>query len=180
MLKVLSISLISGFLSLFNLRASAEEKSLYDISARSLDGEVVPFSSFAGKVLLIVNTASKCGLAFQMNGLQELYETYRDKGFEVLGFPSNDFFQEPKEGRELEEACQIVDFTMFEKIHVNGQNRHPVYRFLIKNSKSSWMPIRWNFEKFLVDRNGNVVDRFAPTTKPMSAKIRRAITKVLN
>jgi glutathione peroxidase len=123
-------------------------------------------------VLLIVNTASKCGFTPQYAGLEKLHEKYKDKGLAVLGFPCNQFgAQEPGNETEIQQFCQTsydVKFPMFAKIDVNGANTHPVYRVLKKAAKGvlGTEGIKWNFTKFLVDRNGKVVDRYAPTTKP--------------
>ena len=146
--------------------------SVYDFSAPLLDGQVTSLARFEGKVLLIVNTASKCGFTPQYAGLEELYRTYKDRGLEVLGFPCNQFgSQEPGSAEEIGEFCERnygVSFPMFEKIDVNGDAAHPLYRFL-KQSKPGLFGserIKWNFTKFLVDRTGRVVDRFGPSTKP--------------
>lgn len=146
--------------------------SVYDFSATSLDGASVDLSQYEGKVLLIVNVASKCGFTPQYDGLQKLYEEYKDRGLVVLGFPCNQFGrQEPGNADEIKEFCSLtfnVDFPMFEKIDVNGSDAHPLYRFL-KSEKPGILgseAVKWNFTKFLVDRNGQVVKRFAPNDKP--------------
>jgi glutathione peroxidase len=146
--------------------------TIYDFTANSLDGKPVALREFAGKVLLVVNTASKCGFTPQYEGLEALYRKYRDRGLEVLGFPCNQFAaQEPGTAAEIGAFCQKnygVTFPMFEKIEVNGPAAHPLYQWLKSNAKGllGSEAIKWNFTKFLVDRNGEVVDRFAPTTKP--------------
>ena len=137
---------------------------------------------YKGKVLLIVNTASKCGLTPQLKELEEIYKDYKDKGFEILGFPCNQFAnQDPASNKEISEFCLRnygVSFTMFEKIDVNGENAHPIYKFLKSNAKGILgSEIKWNFTKFLMDKEGNVVDRFAPTTNPK--KIRKDVEKLL-
>lgn len=140
---------------------------LYDIEVPKIDGSTYPLSQYKGDVLLIVNTASECGLTPQFEGLQKLYDTYRDKGFTILGFPSNQFGkQEPGSGKEAPTNCQLnygVTFPMHEKIEVNGDNAHPLYNYL-KSQKSGIFgdKIKWNFTKFLVDRDGQVVKRFSP------------------
>ncbi|MFZ0744464.1 MAG: glutathione peroxidase [Terracidiphilus sp.] len=146
---------------------------LYAFSAPLLGGRAVSLEEFKGQVLLIVNTASKCGFTPQYAGLEELYRTYKDRGFAVLGFPCNQFGrQEPGTASEIGTFCQCsygVSFPMFEKIEVNGSNAHPLYRFL-KDGKPGIFGtkrIKWNFTKFLVDHAGNVVDRFAPRTEPV-------------
>lgn len=144
----------------------------YDFDAKSLEGAAVRLQEFAGKALLIVNTASKCGFTPQYTGLEDLYARYRDRGLVVLGFPCNQFReQEPGSAAQISAFCQKnygVSFPMFEKIDVNGAAAHPLYRWLkdsapgLLGSKS----IKWNFTKFLVDRNGQVKARYAPLTKP--------------
>ena len=150
--------------------------NVYDFTASSLDGKPVSLRDYSGKVLLIVNTASKCGFTPQYEGLEALYQKYRDRGLEVLGFPCNQFgAQEPGSAEEIGSFCHKnygVSFPMFEKIDVNGDGAHPLYRWLKSSAKGllGSEGIKWNFTKFLVDRNGNVIDRFAPTTKPEDLK----------
>ncbi len=156
--------------------------SLYDFSATLNSGEIKNLSDYRGEVLLVVNTASQCGFTPQYTGLQELYSRYRDQGFEVLGFPCDQFgHQEPGTNEEIQSFCELnygVTFPLFAKIEVNGENTHPVFNFL-KTEQSGILgdSIKWNFTKFLVDRQGNVVDRFAPQTTP--EKIAPAIEKLL-
>lgn len=157
--------------------------SVYDFSAKTLDGKTVSLSDFKGSAMLIVNTASKCGFTPQYAGLESLYEKLREKGLTILGFPCNQFGQqEPGNEQEIGAFCQTnygVSFPMFAKIDVNGPNAHPLYEFLkgeqpgVLGTKN----IKWNFTKFLVDRNGKVVDRFAPMTKP--EEIEKSIATVL-
>ena len=146
--------------------------SVYDYEAQSLDGKPVRLADYTGKVLLIVNTASECGFTPQFEGLEKIFEQYRDRGLVVLGFPCNQFgAQEPGSAQEIGAFCQKnygVSFPMFEKIDVNGDAAHPLYRWL-KQSKRGLLGserIKWNFTKFLVDRSGNVKSRYAPVTKP--------------
>lgn len=149
--------------------------SLYTINVKKTNGEEIKLSEYKDTVLLIVNTASKCGLTPQFDGLQKLYEEYKDKKFTVLGFPCDQFAkQEFNDISETESFCKInygVSFPIFSKINVNGEHAHPLF-VLLKNRKSGILgsKIKWNFTKFLVDRNGNVVKRFAPTTKPETIK----------
>ncbi|HEY5238856.1 MAG TPA: glutathione peroxidase [Rhizomicrobium sp.] len=145
---------------------------VYDFTAKSLGGEDVPLANFKGDVLLIVNTASKCGFTPQYEGLEELYRKLHPSGFSVLGFPCNQFgAQEPGNENQIGEFCTLnygVSFPMFAKIEVNGDSAHPLYKFL-KHEKPGVLGlegIKWNFTKFLVDRAGHVVERFAPTAKP--------------
>lgn len=156
--------------------------SFYDLSAKDINGQEVEMKNLKGKVLLIVNTASKCGLTPQLTELEEIYKEYKDKGFEVLGFPCNQFAnQDPASNKEISNFCLInygVTFKMFEKIDVNGEKAHPIYKFLKSNAKGILTnDIKWNFTKFLIDKNGNVVERFSPTTKP--SKIKNDIEKLL-
>jgi glutathione peroxidase len=144
---------------------------IFDFTAQSLAGEDVPLKNFEGRVLLIVNTASACGFTPQYKGLEVLQQTYGPRGFSVLGFPCNQFGkQEPGDAKQIEQFCSTnysVTFPMFAKIEVNGDNAHPLYRYL-KREKSGLLgaSIKWNFTKFLVDRAGKVVGRYAPTAKP--------------
>jgi len=146
-----------------------------DFSANALSGEPVALKQFEGKVLLIVNTASACGFTPQYAGLEKLQQDFAPRGFSVLGFPCNQFgAQEPGDSRQIESFCEAnyhVTFPLFEKIDVNGANAHPLYNYL-KSEKSGLLGagIKWNFTKFLVDRSGKVVERFAPTTKPESLR----------
>jgi glutathione peroxidase len=149
--------------------------SIYDFTARSLAGEDVSLKRFEGKVLLIVNTASACGFTPQYRGLEALQQAYGARGFSVLGFPCNQFGrQEPGSAGDIEQFCAknySVSFPMFDKIEVNGDHAHPLYRHL-RNEKSGLLgsAIKWNFTKFLIDRSGKVVARHAPTTTPEALK----------
>ncbi|TKW79090.1 MAG: glutathione peroxidase [Bradyrhizobium icense] len=144
---------------------------IYDFSADSLAGEPVPMKRFEGQVLLIVNTASACGFTPQYKGLQDLHQTLSPRGLAVLGFPCNQFGgQEPGNAQQIEQFCETnysVTFPMFAKIDVNGSQAHPLYEYL-KREKSGLLgsSIKWNFTKFLVDRAGKVVGRYAPTVRP--------------
>ncbi|HEV3104685.1 MAG TPA: glutathione peroxidase [Trinickia sp.] len=146
--------------------------SVYTFSARTLGGETLELDRYRDKVLLIVNTASECGFTPQYAGLQQLYERYAARGFEVLGFPCNQFGQqEPGDAAQIGSFCEKnfgVTFPMFEKIDVNGANAHPLYRHLTgeKPGLLGTEAIKWNFTKFLIDRKGEVVKRYAPVTKP--------------
>ena len=148
------------------------KNALYECKAKDITGSEISLGDYAGKVLLIVNTASKCGFTPQYAGLEKLHEKYKGKGLAVLGFPCNQFgAQEPGNETEIQKFCQLnydVKFPMFAKVDVNGANTHPVYRVLKSAAKGvlGTEGIKWNFTKFLVDRNGKVVDRYAPTTKP--------------
>ena len=148
---------------------------VYDFTATSLDGENIPLTRFEGQVLLIVNTASKCGFTPQYKGLEALHRELSPRGFAVLGFPCNQFgAQEPGDARQIAEFCEReyeVSFPMFAKIDVNGSSAHPLYKYL-KGAKSGLLgsSIKWNFTKFLVDRSGTVVARHAPTAAPQGLK----------
>lgn len=147
------------------------DSSFYQFEAKSIDGRTVSMSEYRGKTVLVVNTASKCGFTPQYEGLEELYQKYKDKGLVILGFPCNQFGnQEPGDEKSIGEGCVInygVTFPMFSKIEVNGSGAHPIYTYLKKK-----LPgfiggrVKWNFTKFLIDANGLPVKRFAPITKP--------------
>ena len=155
---------------------------LYDLSAKLPGGGEQPLVDYKGKVLLIVNTASKCGFTPQYEGLEELYRDYKDRGFEVLGFPCNQFgAQEPGNAEEIANFCSLtydVTFPLMAKIDVNGSNADPIFKHL-KDEQTGLLGsgIKWNFTKFLVDRNGKVVSRHAPTTKP--EQLRKEIEELL-
>jgi len=155
---------------------------LYDITVKDMMKEDVSLSKYKGKVLLIVNTATGCGFTPQYTGLQTLYDKYKDRGFEILDFPCNQFgHQAPGSNDEIHEFCVgrfAVSFPQFDKIDVNGKNESPLYTYL-KSQQSGFMgsKIKWNFTKFLVDREGNVVERFSPKDEP--EKIDAYIEKLL-
>ncbi|MFK3939876.1 glutathione peroxidase [Alkalihalobacillus sp. NPDC078783] len=156
--------------------------SVYDYTVKSSKGEEIPLSKYEGKALLIVNTATKCGFAPQFDGLEKLHQEYADQGFEVLGFPCNQFMnQEPVEDDEMENVCKVnfgVSFPLFAKVDVNGSDAHPLYQYLKKEKKGTiGSEVKWNFTKFLVNQHGEVIERFAPTTKP--EKIEPEIKKLL-
>lgn len=148
------------------------QESIYDFEVNDLEGRVRKLIDYKGSALLVVNTASKCGFTPQYEGLEKLYKSYQPKGFEVLGFPCNQFgSQEPGSEQEIKNFCSInynVTFPMFAKVEVNGTNAHPLYKFLKKNSKGILGTefIKWNFTKFLIGKNGEVLKRYAPTDTP--------------
>lgn len=150
--------------------------SVYDFEVKTMNNEKQPLRNFEGKVLLIVNTASKCGFTPQFKELQALYQEYEDKGFAVLGFPSNQFMnQDPGTNEEIQSFCELnfgVTFPMFAKIDVNGKNADPLYQYLTSEAPGAlgMKAIKWNFTKFLIDRKGNVVERYAPNTNPIEIK----------
>ncbi|MGB9702086.1 MAG: glutathione peroxidase [Candidatus Kapaibacteriota bacterium] len=151
-----------------------EQKSIYDFTVKSIDGKDVKMSDYKGKVLLIVNVASKCGFTPQYKGLEELYRKYQKDGLVVMGFPCNQFAgQEPGSNEEIKAFCKTnydVTFPMFDKIDVNGDNTAPLYQYLKEQAPGilSTKDIKWNFTKFLIDKNGKVIERFAPATTPES------------
>jgi glutathione peroxidase len=150
--------------------------SFYDLSFNDTAGNTVPMQQFQGKVLLLVNTATKCGLAPQFVDLEKLHQEYKDKGLIVIGFPCNQFAgQEPETNETVVNVCQInygVSFLLSEKIDVNGENTHPVFAYLKEHSQSGLLGdyIKWNFTKFLVSSDGLTIKRYAPTTSPMDIK----------
>ena len=156
---------------------------LYNITVKTNSLLNRELSEYRGKVLLIVNTASRCGFTPQYNALQALYAKYRDKGFEVLAFPCNQFMrQEPGTNKEIEEFCTVnfsINFPIFDKVDVKGESIHPLYAWLTSQKKGAFgsAKIKWNFTKFLVDRKGNVIKRYAPYTKP--EKIEKEIIRLL-
>ncbi|MBO2944648.1 glutathione peroxidase [Paenibacillus sp. F411] len=157
--------------------------SIYQYEVKSITGETQALEAYKGKVLLIVNTATKCGFAPQFDGLEQLHQNYKDQGLAVLGFPSSQFMnQELEKDADIAEACRInhgVTFPLFSKIDVNGDSAHPLYKYLAGEAPGALgtKAIKWNFTKFLVDRNGKVVSRFAPTDTP--EKIKSHIEKLL-
>lgn len=156
------------------LNAKEQNMSIYDFNVRDIDSKEISMSKYKGKVLLIVNVASECGFTPQYEGLEKLYQTYKEQDFMVLGFPSNQFAsQEPTSDENIKFFCletYDVHFDMFSKIDVNGENAAPLYKFLKKEQGGFlWIDsIKWNFTKFLVDSDGKIIDRYAPSTKPES------------
>lgn len=167
-----TISIINLSAQKTNAMNNNKESEFYSLKANSLNGKEIDFSDYKGKVVLIVNTASKCGFTPQYEGLQKLHEQYSDKGLVILGFPCNQFGQQEPGGINEIKVCLLnygVDFQMFEKIEVNGDNTHPVFVYLKKNLTGTLgSNLKWNFTKFLIDKNGKPYKRFAPTTKPDS------------
>lgn len=157
--------------------------SVYDFSARAIDGTDVPLERWRGQALLIVNTASQCGFTPQYEGLEALHRAFAARPFEVLGFPCNQFgAQEPGRASEIAAFCSLtydVDFPLFDKVEVNGPNRHPLYAWLTEQKRGflGSKAIKWNFTKFLIDREGQVVARYAPQTEPKA--IQADIEKLL-
>ena len=162
----------------------AEEKSIYEFDLETIQGEETTLESYKGNVLLIVNTASECGFTPQYKELQELYETYNEDGFYVLGFPANNFGgQEPGSDDEILEFCEInygVNFPLFSKVSVKGEDIHPLFEMLTNTENKDFTgEINWNFEKFVISRNGNLVRRFKSNDKPMGSEITSTIEDLL-
>ncbi len=160
-------------------------KSVHNFKVHDLSGKEVQLNMYKGKVLLIVNTASECGFTPQYEDLEAVYQLYKNKGFEVLAFPSNDFGgQEPLNGNEIQQFCSVkfhTTFPIFDKIHVKGKNANPLYSFLSNKSQNGNVNIapKWNFQKYLIDKNGHVIDYYLSTTSPTSAKVKKAIEALL-
>ena len=157
--------------------------SIYNFEVKTMINELLPLRNFEGKVLLIVNTASKCGFTPQFKELQALYQEFKEEGFSVLGFPSNQFLnQDPGTNEEIQSFCELnfgVTFPMFAKIDVNGKDADPLYQFLTAEAPGAlgMKAIKWNFTKFLIDREGNVIARYSPNTNPKD--IKKDIEKLL-
>jgi glutathione peroxidase len=170
MLTAITLSLLAG------------NPMVYDFSVKSIDGKDVPLSTYKGKALLIVNTASECGFTPQYEGLEKLYQAYKAKGFEVLAFPSNDFGgQEPGSAEEIKTFCTLkykTTFPLFAKVAVKGPNADPIYRFLQDLPKNGG-DVKWNFSKFLVDSKGEVVAHFASDVEPGSDTLKKALESAL-
>ncbi len=160
-------------------------KNIHDFSVKTITGEEKSLSDYNGKVLLIVNTASKCGLTPQLREMQELYETFKGQAFEILAFPSNNFAgQEPLEGKAIQEFCSLeyrTTFPLFDKIDVIGLNRDPLYSFLSSKKENGKVNIspKWNFQKYLVNKKGEVIDYFLPITSPTSSSVIKKIEKLI-
>ncbi|SIQ44909.1 glutathione peroxidase [Peribacillus simplex] len=147
--------------------------SIYEFEVNKINGETISLDEYRGKVMIIVNTASKCGFSPQYDDLQSLYVQYKEDGVVVLGFPCNQFLnQEPGDDLEIDSYCKLnhgITFPMFAKVNVNGKEAHPLFSYLTENAPGVMgsKSIKWNFTKFLIDRNGNIVSRYAPKTKPL-------------
>lgn len=171
--KLLFITILIAFITLNHASSMAADKSaknsIYDFKLKDIDGKTVDFSKYKGKVLLIVNVASKCGFTRQYSGLQELYLRYKSKGFEILAFPCNQFGgQEPGTNEEIKSFCTNkydVSFPLFDKIDVNGDNQSPLYKFL-KANQDVKDDVKWNFTKFLISKDGKTIKRYEPQTTP--------------
>ncbi len=158
--------------------------NIFDLVVKDIDGKDVKLSDYKGKVLLIVNVASKCGYTPQYEGLQKIYEEYKEKGFEILAFPCNDFKgQEPGTNEEIKEFCTSnygVSFKLFDKVKVLGSDREPLYERLINSESVEKGDVKWNFEKFLISKDGEIVGRFRSKVKPESEELTSEIEKYLS
>jgi glutathione peroxidase len=174
-----------SFLLLGALLAVASEKSVYDYTLNSIDGQPAPFAAFKGKVLMLVNVASRCGYTPQYSALESVYEKYKDKGLVIVGVPANNFgAQEPGTNEEIKTFCTRkynVQFPMMSKVSVKGADTTPLYQYLTdaKLNPKTGGEIKWNFTKFLVDRQGNIVARFEPEVTPDSPQVTSAIESAL-
>ena len=157
--------------------------SFYDVAVKKIDGTSMSLAAYKGKVVLVVNTASRCGFTPQYEGLESLYKKYRDRGLEILAFPCNQFaHQEPGDEKEIASFCKLTydtTFPLFAKVDVKGKNIHPLFAFLTARLRGLFFTkqVKWNFTKFLVDRDGNPVSRFSPSTKP--EKLEKDIERLL-
>ncbi len=179
----LSILIVGAGLVAGTANATSEPAAL-GFTMNRIDGTPEALDRYHGQVVMLVNVASRCGFTPQYDGLEQLYERYRDRGFVVLGFPSNDFAgQEPGTNAEIAEFCRAtwsVKFPMFEKIHVRGAQQHPLYTYLTTQTQTAVRgEIEWNFQKFLIDRHGQVVERITPRTDPLSATVVERIETLL-
>lgn len=165
--------------------ATSEIPNIYSFTVQNIEGEPVELSQYAGKVLLIVNTASECGFTPQYKELEQLYNLYKKQGFEILAFPSNDFGkQEPMDRQNIKNFCDLhfrITFPLFDKVKVTGHRAIPLFQFLSSKSMNGRvnMSPKWNFQKYLVNRQGEVIDYFFPFTRPISGSIRGAIERLL-
>ncbi|WP_304622104.1 glutathione peroxidase [Rhodohalobacter sulfatireducens] len=178
-----TILLLLTWISVF-MTTNERVETVYQYELNTINGENISLSDYEGELLLIVNTASECGFTPQYEGLQELYETYSDQGLEILGFPANNFGgQEPGSDEEIAQFCELnygVTFPMFSKVSVKGEDQHPLFEYLTTAENPDFKgEISWNFEKFLIDRNGNVVRRFKSRVEPMSGELTNAVTEYL-
>ena len=180
---------VPGFFLAGSVQAGQKEtntmSSVYEFSVKRIDGTATSLSDYKGKVMLIVNVASRCGFTGQYAGLQKLYDTYKERGLVILGFPANDFlFQEPGNNKEIAEFCSLkyhVTFPMFEKIVVSGGDMHPLYKFLTEKATNPEFSgrISWNFNKFIIGRDGHILNRFGSKTTPEDKDLIATIEKAL-
>jgi glutathione peroxidase len=184
-LFLLSLFGIAGTSAASAATLPPDNGGIYTFTMKNIDGKEVPLSTFAGKVLLIVNVASKCGYTPQYKELEELYTRFVDSGLVILGFPANNFLsQEPGTDAEIKTFCTTtygVTFPMFSKISVKGDDQHPLYRWLTSQGSDPKFAgsVKWNFTKYLVDRNGNVIGKFGSSVKPLSDELVNAVASAL-
>lgn len=179
-----AIVLLITLISFIMFTDTERTDNIYQYELNTIDGEMVSLEEYSGEVILVVNTASECGYTGQYEGLQEIYETYSDQGFKVLGFPANNFGgQEPGSDDEIATFCELnygVTFPMFSKISVKGDDQHPLFDYLTNLENPDFTgEVSWNFEKFLIDRNGNLVRRFKSNVEPESETLLAAIQELL-
>jgi glutathione peroxidase len=176
-MKVIKINLLIIITLFFSIQVIGQKKTLHDFKATTIDGEEFDFSSVNSKKVLIVNIATECSLAPQLKKLQELYEEYGGDDFEIIGFPCNDFGkQEPGESEEIKEVCTnkyAITFQLMEKIEIKGDNPHPIYKWLTSSEENGTLDakVTWNYQKFLINENGEVVDSYSPISSPKSNRI---------
>lgn len=177
---LLTLACIFSFQSTLN----AAPKTFFDLSAKSIEGKDINFSTYRGKVILVVNTASQCGFTPQLKELEELHKKYAARGFVVLGFPSNDFKQEKGDNSQVQSFAAKeygITFPLFDKAAVTGPAKQPVYQFLTENKSGLlFKEVAWNFEKFLINRKGEVIERWSSITKPSSKSVQSAVEKALD
>lgn len=178
------VNLISASDKSLKTNEGKNMESVHEFSVKDINGKDVSLSEYKGKVLLIVNVASKCGYTRQYSGLQKIYDKYKEQGFEILAFPCNDFGgQEPGTNEEIAEFCSTnfnVTFPLFDKIKVLGEDKNPLYKMLTNNSNVEKGDINWNFEKFLISKEGEVIARYKSSVEPESDAVAKAIEQELN
>tara|TARA_B100001029_G_C15054457_1_gene453253 strand:+ start:633 stop:1184 length:552 start_codon:yes stop_codon:yes gene_type:complete len=183
MIKNKSLFIILLFLLMpTNLSKANNGKSFFDFSVNLIDGKKLELNNLSGNVILLVNTASYCGFTKQYDDLQKLWDTYKERKLIVLGVPSNSFNQEKKKNNDVKKFCEVnfnINFPMTEITSVKGDDAHEIYKWAKESYGNSANP-KWNFHKILIDKNGQIVDTFAPFTKPMSNKIVKAINKLIS
>ena len=181
-LVLVSGSMIAQSSKTAKMELAIEKKSVLDFTMKTIDGKPRPLSSYRGNVLMIVNTASECGFTPQYETLQKLYETYKSGGFKILAFPANNFgAQEPGSNADIKTFCTTkyhTTFDLFEKISVKGKDQHPLYQYITADSLVSG-DVKWNFQKYLVDRQGKIVARFMSDVDPMSMEVREKVKEVM-
>ena len=182
MIKLFKILIATTFI-LSGFSMTAQAGNISNLTVKDIELNNVKLSDYKGKVLLIVNVASRCGYTRQYAGLQKIYEKYEEQGFEILGFPCNDFGrQEPGSNKEIKEFCSLnynVSFKMFDKITLKGNDKSALFSILTDNETTGTSPVKWNFEKFIIDKNGNIVERFRSSTEPESKELIAVIEREL-